>query len=195
MGNGLVLITGGLLSFDLSDPLSLLTGIQNTSEFFNPATNTFTAGPVMLEARALHTSTTLTSGQVLIAGGLTLLPIVNLPTVSSTSYLFNPSAGNFGLPTFFTGPRFLHSATALDNGKVLLAGGLSLDLSAFLQSGNIADIVIGTREDCLVYTPGVFFGTFATVPGMQVGRAGAPLVTHVTAVSVITPVWLRLHLQ
>jgi hypothetical protein len=175
MGNGLVLITGGLLSFDLSDPLSLLTGIQNTTEFFDPATNTFSAGPNMLEARALHTSTTLTNGQVLIAGGLTLLPIVNLPTVSSTSYLFNPSAGNFGLPTFFTGPRFLHSATALDNGKVLLAGGLSLDLAAFLQSGNIADIVIGTREDCLVYTPGVFFGTFATVPGMQVGRAGAAI--------------------
>jgi len=174
MGNGQVLITGGLLSFDLSDPLSLLTGIQNSTEIFDPSKNSFTAGPNMLEARALHTSTTLTNGQVLIAGGLTLLPIVNLPTVSSTAYLFNPAAGNFGLPSFFAGPRFLHSATALDNGKVLLAGGLSLDLSVFVTTGNIEDIIVGTRQDCLVYTPG-FFGTFASVQGMQVGRAGAAI--------------------
>ena len=174
LGNGLVLVTGGLLSFDLTDPLTLLTGIQATTEFFDPATNTFSSGPIMLEARALHTSTTLTNGQALIAGGITLLPIINLPTVSTTAYLFNPANGNFGLPSFFSGPRFLHSATALSNGKVLIAGGLSLDLTAFLASGNIEDIVVGTREDCLVYTSG-FFGSFATVQGMQVGRAGAAI--------------------
>jgi len=175
LGNGLVLITGGIQSFDLTNPLSLLTSIQNTTELFDPATNTFANGPVMLEGRAMHTSTTLSNGQVLIAGGISLLPIVNVPTVSSTAYLFNPATGNFGLPAFFSGARFLHTATALDNGKVLLAGGLSLDLTAFLTSGNIADIVIGTVDNCLVYTPGFFFGSFATVGGMQVGRAGAGL--------------------
>jgi hypothetical protein len=175
MGNGKVLITGGLLSFDLANPLSLLTGIQVSTEIFDPATELFTAGPNLLEARALHTSTTLTNGRVLIAGGITLLPIVNLPTVSSTAYLFNPANNSFGLPSFFSGARFLHSATALSNGKVLLAGGLSLDLTAFLTSGNILDIVVGTRDDCLVFTQGSFFGTFATVPGMQVGRAGAAI--------------------
>lgn len=176
LGNGLVLITGGLDGFDLTNPLSLLTSIQNSTEFFDPATNTLSAGPAMLEARALHTSTTLTNGQVLIAGGISLLPIVNVPTVSSTAYLFNPANGNFGLPSFFSGARFLHTATALDNGKVLLAGGLSLDLTTFLTTGNIADIIIGTREDCLVYSPGFLFGSFASVPGMQVGRAGAGVV-------------------
>lgn len=175
MGNGLVLVTGGLLSFDLANPLSLLTGIQNSTEIFDPATNTFSAGPNMLEARAMHSSTTLSTGQVLIAGGISLLPIINVPTVSPTAYLFNPASGNFGLPTFFNGPRFLHSATALSNGKVLIAGGLSLDLTAFLASGNIADIIIGTRDDCLVYSTGILFGSFATVSGMQVGRAGAAL--------------------
>lgn len=175
LGNGLVLITGGLLSFDPANPLSILTGIQNSTEFFDPATNTFSAGPNLLEARALHTSTTLGNGQALIAGGITLLPIVNVPTVSSTAYLFNPNSGNFGLPQFFSGARFLHSATALDNGKVLLAGGLSLDLTTFLQTLDPLDLIVGTRDDCLVYTPGFLFGGFAQVGGMQTGRAGAAI--------------------
>ncbi|MCK5944523.1 MAG: hypothetical protein KAI24_21220, partial [Planctomycetes bacterium] len=174
LGNGLVLIPGGLESFDLADPLSLFGSILNSTELFDPATGTFSPGPNMLEARALHTSTTLSNGQALVAGGLSVLPIVNLPTVSSTAYLFNPASGNFGFPSLFSGGRLLHSAVALDNGKVLLCGGLSVDLTVFLQTGNIADIVIGTREDCVVYTPG-FFGSFQTVPGMQVGRAGAAL--------------------
>jgi hypothetical protein len=175
MGNGLVLITGGVLSFDLANPLTLLTSVQNSTELFDPSTNTFSAGPVLLEARALHTSTTLTNGQVLIAGGITLVPIINVPTVSSTAYLFDPNSGNFGLPAFFSGARFLHSATQLSNGKVLIVGGLSLDLTTFLTTLNIADIVIGTRDDCLVYSTGFLFGSFASVQGMQVGRAGAGL--------------------
>lgn len=176
MGNGKVLITGGLAAFDLQDPLSLLTGIQQSTEVFDPATGTFTQGPNMLEARALHTSTTLTSGQVLIAGGLTLLPIVNVPTVSATAYRFNPATNSFGLPATFPGARFLHSAAPLSNGKVLLAGGLNIDFTAFLASRNVQDLRIDTRSDCQVYSPSLLgFGTFATVNGMQEGRAGAAI--------------------
>ncbi len=174
LGNGLVLISGGLEAFDLTNPLSIFSSILNSTELFDPTSNTFTAGPNMLEARAFHTSTTLSTGQALVAGGLSVLPIVNLPTVSATAYLFNPASGNFGLPSFFGGGRLLHSAVGLSNGRVLLAGGLSVDLSVFLQTGNIADIIIGTRDDCVVYTPG-FFGTFQTVSGMQAGRAGAAM--------------------
>ncbi|HEB53618.1 MAG TPA: hypothetical protein ENI87_10240, partial [bacterium] len=175
LGNGKVLITGGSAGFDLSNPLSLLTGILGSTELFDPSTDTFSAGPTLLEPRAFHTSTTLPNGRVLIAGGITLLPIVNIPTVSATAYLFNPASNSFGLPAFFSGARFMHSATALDNGKVLLVGGLSLDLSTFLTTGNVADLVIGTRDDCQLFSQGFFFNTFTTVNGLQVGRAGAAL--------------------
>jgi len=177
MGNGRVLITGGLLAFDLQNPLTLLTGIQVSTEIFNPLTNTFTAGPNMLEARAMHSSTTLSNGQVLIAGGLSLIPFINLPTVSATAYRFNPTTNSFGFPSFFSGGRFLHSAVGLSDGKVLIAGGLTLDLTLFLQTLNIADLVIGTRTDCQLFTPSFIggFGTFATVNGMQEGRAGAAI--------------------
>ena len=176
MGNGKVLVTGGLSSFDLTNPLSLFTGLLNSTEVFDPANNSFAPGPNMLEARALHTSTTLTNGHVLIAGGLTLLPIVNIPTVSATAYKFNPASNSFGFPALFAGPRLLHSATALDDGKVLLAGGITLDLSIFLQTFNVLDIIVGTRTDCQLYNQGLFgFGTFQTVNGLQEGRAGAAI--------------------
>jgi hypothetical protein len=176
MGNGRVLITGGLSALNLTNPLSLFTGLLTTTEVFNPATNTFSAGPYMLEARALHTSTTLTSGQVLVAGGISLLPIVNLPTVSATAYRFNPATNSFGIPALFSGGRFLHSAAPLSNGKVLLAGGVNIDFTTFLTTLNPADLIVTTRTDCQVYTPGISsFGTFATVNGMQEGRAGAAI--------------------
>ncbi len=174
MGNGKVLVTGGSATLDLANPLTLFTGVQATTEIFDPATNTFAPGPNMLEARAMHTSTTLTNGQVLIAGGITLLPIVAIPTVSSTAYRFNPATNSFGLPAFFGGGRFLHTAAPLSNGRVLLVGGLTLDLTTFLQTLDPLDLVVGTRSDCQLFAPGAFgFGTFTTVTGLQVGRAGA----------------------
>ncbi len=173
MPNGKVLITGGSNAFDIANPLSLFTGLLGSTEIFDPVTNTFGPGPNMLEARAVHTSTTLTTGRVLIAGGMAVLPIVNLPNVSSTAYLFNPTTNSFGLPAFMNGARFLHTATALSNGRVLLVGGITLDLTTFLTTLDPLDIIVGTRTDCQVFASGGFFGTFSTVNGMQVGRAGA----------------------
>jgi hypothetical protein len=176
LANGRVLITGGFETLDLTNPIAIFNGLRATSEFFDPNTNTFVPGPTMLEARALHSSTTLTNGEVLVAGGLTLLPIINIPTVSQTAYRFNPNNNSFGLPALFQGPRFFHSAVALSDGKVLLCGGLSLDLTTFLQTGNVADIIVGTRTDCQLYSRGLLgFGTFAGVNGMQEGRAGAAI--------------------
>jgi len=176
LGDGRVLITGGFEVVSLTDPIALFAGIRASTELFDPATNTFASGPNMLEARALHASTSLTNGQALITGGMTLIPIVNLPTVSATAYRFNPATGSFGLPALMNGARFLHSAVGLSDGKVLLAGGLTLDHSTFLVTLNILDIVVGTRTDCQLYAPGVLgFGTFTTVAGMQEGRAGAAI--------------------
>jgi hypothetical protein len=174
MANGRVLITGGSANVDLTNPLSLFTGLQVSTEIFDPVTNTFGPGPNMLEARAFHTSTTLTTGRVLIAGGIALLPIISLPNVSSTAYLFNPATNSFGLPSLMNGARFLHTATPLSNGRVLLVGGLTLDLATFLTTLDPLDIIVGTRTDCQLFAPTPLgFGTFTTVNGMQVGRAGA----------------------
>jgi hypothetical protein len=176
MGNGKVLVTGGFQNFDVTNVLALLLCVQGSTEIFAPVTETFSAGPNLLEPRALHTSTTLSNGQVVIAGGLSIIPIVNVPTVSATTYRYNPLTNSFGLPAAMNGGRFLHSAVGLSNGKVLIAGGATFDLGSFLTTLDPASIVLTTLSDCQVYTPTLFGGSFATVNGMSQPRAGAGLV-------------------
>ncbi len=174
MNDGRILITGGFSTFTLTDLLTFLQGVQGSTEIFDPNTNAFSNGPTLLEPRALHTSTTLTNGRVLIAGGLTILPIVNIPTVSNTAYAYNPSSNSFGLPAFMNGGRMLQTAVPLTNGKVLLVGGLNVDFSQVLATGDLTQLVVGTLSDCQLFTVGFLgLGTFQTVSGMSSPRAGA----------------------
>jgi hypothetical protein len=182
MADGRVLITGGFsdLSVDLAailaDPLQALAIFQsllNSTEFFNPATDTFSSGPNMLEARALHSSTAMANGQVLVAGGMSLIPIVSIPTISSTAYTYDPLLGIFGLPSFFSGPRLMHSAVLQSDGSVLMAGGLSIDLADFITSGDLTKIKVGTLDDIQRYTAGFFGGSFSGVGTMAESRAAA----------------------
>ena len=184
LSDGRVMIAGGFenvtidLGAILTDPLSVLGVFQdmlNTTEFFDAGTGTFSGGPTMLEARALHTATAMPGGKVLVAGGMTLLPIVNIPLVSNTAYVFDPGLGSFGFPSFFTGPRLLHSAILQDDGTVLLVGGLSVDLDDFIATGDISTLVIGSRNDIVRYQQIFVFGTWSDVGVMSESRAGAGL--------------------
>lgn len=184
LSDGRVMITGGFenvtidLTQVLTDPLSLLgifTGMLGSSEFFDPTTDTFAAGPSMLEARALHTSTAMPGGKVLVAGGMTLIPIINLPTVSNTAYTYDPGLGIFGLPSFFTGPRLLHSAILQNDGSVILVGGLSIDLAEVIATGDLTKLVIGTRDDVVRFKEAIFFGGWTDVGTLGESRAGAGL--------------------
>lgn len=175
LGNGKVLVTGGFATLDLADPLALLRGIQRSTELFDPLTESFVPGPDLLEARALHSSTTLASGGALIAGGLSLVPLVDLPTVSGTAYEYSAATGNFGFPRFLGRARLLHSAVRLANGKVLVVGGLGLDFTAFLTSGDPADLAVTTHADAELYTAGLF-GSFQAAGTLGTPRAGAGLV-------------------
>ncbi len=111
--NGHVLLAGG----DVNGSNT------NTAELFNSISGTFIAlspNNTMSSARAYHTATLLPGGQVLIAGGST----GNLPT--STADLFEPATGTFtpfSANNTMTAARYLHTATLLTSGKVLLAGG------------------------------------------------------------------------
>lgn len=182
--DGRVMLTGGFenvtidLEAILADPLqalSLFTGLVATTEFFNPNPLNFTTGPAMLEPRALHTATALSNGKVLVAGGLTLIPIVNVPTVSQTAYTYDPLINLFGFPIVFSGARLAHSAILQDDGSVLLVGGLSLDLSEFIATGDITKLSVGTRDDILRFTSGFFGGSFANAGTLTESRAAAGL--------------------
>lgn len=182
LADGRVMLTGGFnnvtidLTAILADPLqilSLFTGLVGTTEFFDPNTMAFASGPTMLEPRALHTATALANGKVLVAGGLTLIPILNVPTVSQTAYTYDPNLGTFTFPSVFNGARLAHSAILQADGSVLLVGGLSLDFTEFLTSGDITKLSVGTRDDVLRFTSSFFGGSFSTVGTLSESRAAA----------------------
>jgi len=113
LNNGLVLIVGGAGS----------SGILASAELYNPATGTFTPTGSLNTARYYHTATLLDNGMVLIAGGFNSSLNPSYPYLASAE-LYNPATGTFSYTTgTLNTARYNHTATLLNNGLVLIAGG------------------------------------------------------------------------
>lgn len=138
--DGRVLLAGGETALGLTDQ----------SEFYDPATQTLSLGPLALAPRADHTATWLADGRVLVIGGRD----TNGPLGSTEIY--DPAAP--AVSAFSAGPdlnlaRSGQSATLLQDGTVLVAGGDSA----------------GTAE---IYDPGT--GQFTLLPA----QLGTPRAFH-----------------
>ncbi|WP_170131026.1 kelch-like protein [Deinococcus yavapaiensis] len=125
LSNGKVLITGGYVSSGFSLSCGTTTSTTTTAELYDPSTNTFTSLNGMTTDRANHTSTLLSNGRVLIAGGTDSYS--NRCSWSgsavSSAEIFDPSSNTFTSIASMSGARNRPTATLLNNGKVLLAGG------------------------------------------------------------------------
>ena len=127
--NGQVLMVGG------TDGNSIL----QSAELFDPVTNAFSPTGNLNTGRSGHTATLLSDGRVLIAGGIATTAVsTQEPTASCEVY--DPRAGNFSVVADMTTPRYSHSATLLNNGKVLLAGGHSMGGTVGTWSTNAAEL-------------------------------------------------------
>lgn len=107
-GKELVLVVGG--------------SITSTADIYDPANPSLAASAVAdISPRYSHTATLLNNGKVLVAGGFDS----STSTVLNTAELFGPAAGS---AVVATGPlatgRYLHSATLLNDGRVLVVGGI-----------------------------------------------------------------------
>ena len=101
--------------------------IHKTAELYNPSSYyrfTFTPGSMNVE-RYRHTATRLLNGKVLLAGGQ------NMDSITRTAELFDFATGSFSYTKDEDGnrsdmniPRDAHTATRLNDGRVLIAGGL-----------------------------------------------------------------------
>jgi Kelch motif len=138
--NGKVLIAGGSYFQTLS-----------SAELYDPATGTFTATGSMITARDGHTATLLLNGKVLIAGGetggMTSASGSTTLTTLASAELYDPATGTFAATGDMKLAREFHTATLLNNGKVLLAGSDNGSASAelydptagtFAATGNMA---------------------------------------------------------
>jgi hypothetical protein len=91
------------------------------AEIYDPSTGMFTSTGSMKNPRVAHTATLLPDGRVLVAGGKDASANAN---VLATAELFDPTTRTFSLATgAMISPRSLHTATLLNTGKVLVAGG------------------------------------------------------------------------
>jgi N-acetylneuraminic acid mutarotase len=91
-----------------------------SAEIYDSATGTWSATSSLLAARTLHTATLLNNGKVLVAGGLGDMGDLSL---SSAELYDPPTTGTWTLTGSMNTARTDHTATLLQNGKVLVAGG------------------------------------------------------------------------
>jgi hypothetical protein len=118
--DGTVLIAGGA---NASGPVS-------TAEVYNPGTNQFTPVGSMLLARSLAQATLLGNGTVLITGGATCSSGSDYPDIRNTSCSSAEaeiySGGSFAATTTsMITARYEHTAVTLEDGTVLIAGGIT----------------------------------------------------------------------
>lgn len=122
--DGRILVVGGAQI----GPDGAPTVIEASIEIYDPATAQFFSFGQLNEPRAWHTSTRLAGNQVLIVGGVRGVGADGV-TVSNTAAIIDvggivPSVTALAGP-FDTGDeRYRHAATRLDDGSVLIAGGL-----------------------------------------------------------------------
>ena len=95
----------------------------------------------MQQARMYFTATLLNNGQVLVVGGTYRGTFVQYGLTSAE--LYNPASGTFSTTGSLNTGRYGHSATLLNNGKVLIAGGTNSTTGA-LSSAELYDPVAGT---------------------------------------------------
>jgi Kelch motif protein len=121
LSDGTVLVSGGVSSVLPSD-------------LYNPATQTFSPTGGLLHQRQRHISLLLTNpawgslvGQVLAIGGAyTGSPVFGgIQVALDTVEIYNPATGQFTFCGTMTQPRQNHTATMLNDGRILIAGGVS----------------------------------------------------------------------
>ncbi|HEY2531401.1 MAG TPA: Ig-like domain-containing protein, partial [Xanthobacteraceae bacterium] len=105
----------------------------------------------LLTQRAGHTATLLPSGKILVAGGSdsggNVANVAPYNAVGSAE-LYDPTTGSWSATGSLAVPRFNHTATLLQNGKVLVAGGTTgtgsnIDINNDLSSAEIYDPASG----------------------------------------------------
>ena len=146
--DGTVLVAGGVVAFDT----------LYTTSLYNPQTDTWTPDAGMLNWRQDFTMTVLADGSVLAAGGYAREPGA-LPFFWSTSEIY--SGGAWHAAPSMRGSRYNHAAVRLNDGRVLVSGGLTLVVPNFV-----------TLRSAEIYTPGAGWNT---VGNMLVARSGHTL--------------------
>ncbi|XXX81196.1 kelch repeat-containing protein [Sorangium sp. So ce134] len=129
--DGRVLVAGG----EGRDSGALPGNQLDSTEVFDPDSGTWHVVGPMGQVRAGHTATLLQDGRVLVAGGLE--DVEGRPGSLDHAELFDPASGTWTFVSPMNTARHRHTATLLENGKVLVAGGRNQ--GGYLDSAELFD--------------------------------------------------------
>ncbi|MGH7813078.1 MAG: Kelch repeat-containing protein [Candidatus Binataceae bacterium] len=137
----------------------------SSTELYDPASNTFMAGPSMHANRIGHTATAIDYGpnasKILVAGG------DGDVSAQDSTELYDSASNTFALGPPMSGQRMAHTATVItsgpNTGKILIAGGNGYSFTGHGHSGTLASTEL--------YDP--VANTFAPGPSMNAARESA----------------------
>lgn len=122
--SGLILVTGGLGG----------SGTLVTGQIYNPGTNTWATAGALNTSREDYTSTLLPSGAVVAVGGYY---VGSTQGVLTNTEQYSVSGNTWTAGATLVTPRYLHTATLLPSGLVLLTGGVGS--AGYLASSEVLD--------------------------------------------------------
>jgi N-acetylneuraminic acid mutarotase len=158
LSDGRVLVTGGGHGGDR--PF-----IEKTSEIYDPSTGNWSFTDHMAKARYGHTATLLPDGRVLITGGAG--PggdCVN----TVTAELYDPVSATWKPTRPMATERGFHTVALLLDGKVLVAGGNTIDQQGLIRS--VPPNCTAIAQTAEVYDP--YSDTWTPVDSMAMSRSG-----------------------
>jgi N-acetylneuraminic acid mutarotase len=100
------------------------SGGHDTAERYDPGTRSWTAAGSLAEMHIGHTATLLDDGRVLIAGGIKGMHPSSGRFLSASNEVWDPATSAFTPTGSMIEPRYFHTAVRLDDGRVLVAGGM-----------------------------------------------------------------------
>ena len=123
-------------------------GRSSSAELYDPVRGTFTSTGNMAWSRVWHTLNLLPNGMVLTTGGET--DSGGSIAGSDSAELYDPSAGIFLATGKMAARRETHTATLLNDGRVLIAGGVFWGIGIFPETLLSAELY---TPDVLVPAP------------------------------------------
>ncbi|MGD0091323.1 MAG: chitobiase/beta-hexosaminidase C-terminal domain-containing protein [Planctomycetota bacterium] len=168
--SGKVLVVGGK-----SETSDNNLGYTTSVELYDPDTNTWGLAGHLTHARAWHTATLLKNGKVLVVGGHNCGGEEDHGILASAE-LYDPETNTWNTAGHLETGRFDHTATLLENGKVLAVGGHRY--SHVLASVEVYDPVKNRWREVSSLATARFHHTATLLPSGNVLVAGGENYKH-----------------